>query len=637
MPRTIGVWRPFLILTWVVASLLPCRVKAQGGTVARISTPLTDRFPIVSVYVSLTDPDGGRIAGQPSSSFQVLEDGAPADAIVVEEVPVGTRQVVVINTSPPMRLRDSSGRSRFDYVRDALVDWWQIPAAAPFGTDDLTLVTSDGALVAHSPSAAELASDLDGADPTFETGSTDFGLLLQALDFLSDPAPRQGMPSFVVFVTPVIQPGGATSLSNVISRAAEAHAVIIPILVAPPDAAELPETAELRRLAEATGGQFQLFDPSSGLTSLGEQLLDERTQYQLTYTSSVNTTGSHLLQIQVTTGETQILSNSEGFEVDVRPPEAVFIEPPDEIVRQSGDPSQAPDELLPASQALRLLVTFPDGHPRPIASSQLIVDGHVAVQRAQAPFDLLEWDLSAYEETAPHQLQAVVEDSLGLQAVTVEIPVTVRVVSPPRGLAALRGALGPLGAALAILVAGIVLAVGMITIGRQRNARQSAGRPAGIQRKTPLKRAGLRRATEREPAEAFLQPIEPGGPFAETVPLTGVDVILGRDASLAAVVLDDPSVAAMHARLIRQVAGEYLIRDQGSIAGTWVNDELVPPQGRRLQHGDLIQLGRRAFRFQLAVPPPPAEVRVRPAEPARPAPPLASDASSRSRDREGEP
>jgi hypothetical protein len=36
-----------------------------------------------------------------------------------------------------------------------------------------------------------------------------------------------------------------------------------------------------------------------------------------------------------------------------------------------------------------------------------------------------------------------------------------------------------------------------------------------------------------------------------------------------------------------------------------------------------------AFRFQLAVPPPPAEVRIRPAVPARPVLPLTADAPSK--------
>ena len=70
----------------------------------------------------------------------------------------------------------------------------------------------------------------------------------------------------------------------------------------------------------------------------------------------------------------------------------------------------------------------------------------------------------------------------------------------------------------------------------------------------------------------------------------------------------------MHARLIRQAAGDYLLRDQGSVAGTWVNFELVPDEGRHLKHGDLIYVGRARFRFRLPTPPPPPDVRINPLE-----------------------
>jgi predicted component of type VI protein secretion system len=103
------------------------------------------------------------------------------------------------------------------------------------------------------------------------------------------------------------------------------------------------------------------------------------------------------------------------------------------------------------------------------------------------------------------------------------------------------------------------------------------------------------------------------------VPLVGLDIVLGRDPSLAAVVLDDASVDGMHARLIRQAGGNYLLRDQGSIAGTWVNYHLVPEAGTILEHGDLLQLGRVEFRFEVAGEIPQRELRVYPAsDPLRP-------------------
>jgi pSer/pThr/pTyr-binding forkhead associated (FHA) protein len=57
----------------------------------------------------------------------------------------------------------------------------------------------------------------------------------------------------------------------------------------------------------------------------------------------------------------------------------------------------------------------------------------------------------------------------------------------------------------------------------------------------------------------------------------------------------------MHARL-REENGEYILSDEKSIAGTWVNDELLTSP-RRLQHGDVLYLGRLSYRFMLRKPP----------------------------------
>jgi predicted component of type VI protein secretion system len=98
---------------------------------------------------------------------------------------------------------------------------------------------------------------------------------------------------------------------------------------------------------------------------------------------------------------------------------------------------------------------------------------------------------------------------------------------------------------------------------------------------------------------------------------------------LATVVFDDPSVEGIHAKLIRLADGGYLIRDQGSISGTWVNYGLVPPSGQRLANGDLVHLGRVAIRFRLSASAPPREIRIRPLnEPANSYPNL-SDALER--------
>jgi pSer/pThr/pTyr-binding forkhead associated (FHA) protein len=90
------------------------------------------------------------------------------------------------------------------------------------------------------------------------------------------------------------------------------------------------------------------------------------------------------------------------------------------------------------------------------------------------------------------------------------------------------------------------------------------------------------------------------GPYTttgESIPLIGTDIFIGSDPSLTAVPLEDPSVDRMHARLIRQVDGGYLLKDQGSIAGTWVNYEEIPKEGLLLSDGDRVHFGRAFFQF----------------------------------------
>jgi pSer/pThr/pTyr-binding forkhead associated (FHA) protein len=113
-------------------------------------------------------------------------------------------------------------------------------------------------------------------------------------------------------------------------------------------------------------------------------------------------------------------------------------------------------------------------------------------------------------------------------------------------------------------------------------------------------------AAHQEPRTALAL----GGDAADPIPLIGIDLTFGRDAALASVVLDDASISGLHARLIRQADGGYVLKDQGSTGGTYVNFSPVPEAGSRLQHGDRVHVGRLSFRFRLADPPPPRPIRV---------------------------
>lgn len=607
MSRRAQSWLAGAALTLLAAWITSTSAWAQVRAAVAISPPDTQEFPLVRVLVSVKDNTGRRIPGLSAISFSAIEDDFLHSEVQVEEVLVGTRQVFVINTGPALRVRDSHGRSRFDFARSALVDLWRQPQASLVGVDDLSLLTGDGLLVQHSQAAATLASALAFTEPSFEDTEVGLDLLLEGLDFSADAGEGASKPGNLVFITSLVPTAGELSLANAISRAREGGTSVYPVLLAAPESLEDPTVEDLRQLAEATGGEFVFFNPEAGLDFLAERVLESRVQYLLTYQSRVNQPGAHAVQVRVTGDGLEAISELRSFEVEVLPPEVAFIQPPLEILRQSADPQIEPRALPPTSLPLSLLITFPDRHPRELRSSALLVDGEIVAQNQRAPFDQFEWDLQGYTSNGQHVLSAEVQDSLGLQGVSIEIPVEVRVEAASGGLTALQPAVGPLAAIAAVVVAGSVLAIGLLALGRRSKSERPVLAPKP--RLNPLKRTRM----QKEPvgqAEAHLVPVVPRGP---SVPLLGVDVVLGRDPSLAAIVLDDPSVDGMHARLIRQAGGRYLLRDQGSVAGTWVNYHLVPQAGAVLEHGDLLQLGRVEFRFEVVGETPPRELRVYPA------------------------
>jgi hypothetical protein len=87
----------------------------------------------------------------------------------------------------------------------------------------------------------------------------------------------------------------------------------------------------------------------------------------------------------------------------------------------------------------------------------------------------------------------------------------------------------------------------------------------------------------------------PGAP----IPLAAREMTFGTDPVQSTNILDDPTVALLHARIRQDERGNFAIYDQGSIAGTWVNYEQVGRDGRKLEHGDTVHIGTMMFRFVL--------------------------------------
>lgn len=585
---------------------------AQAGGTVRVTTLISDDFPALSLYISALDEGGNHIAGLTPRDFVVQEDGNPLPVLSAESVRAGARQIFLVNTTPGLALKDELGFRLYDHVRDDLIAWWASEPASEYGIDDLTLLSRAGPLITHSTLAAQLASQLAALAPAFEESGAVGDLLVEALTYTSNPSRQVGISNQMIFITPPIDEPADRFLGDTIALANNSDTTIHTIQVSRQEDPEepIPIDENLRQLSEATGGTFTLYDPDTGLDALRDRVLGQRTLYELSIQSSANTGGPHTIRVGVESGAMQTGTSAVSYDLVVRPAELTFIQPPASILRQPSDPGKPIESLTPNSVTLEILVTFPDGHPRELVLSRLIVDGGTVEENVSPPFTRFAWDLSAYASNQTHTVRASALDTLGMESYTEELSVLVEVPPPPGGWEALSPAMQPLLIGLGILIAGVLGATGMIVLTRRRSATHTAApRPNARGGRIWSERASLRAAQDRLATEAWLKPDSPSKAGSKPIPLTGAEVTLGSDASLSTIPVDDPSVSRMHAQLLRRAGGEYVIRDQNSTAGTWVNYEPVSEGGRRLQHMDLIHIGRVALRFEMSSPPAPKTIR----------------------------
>jgi hypothetical protein len=548
------------------------------------------------------------------------------------ESPVPAQIVVVVNPGPALGVRDGQGITRYQRVQQALGTWVQsLPADAP---DDLSLVTIAGPLIAHTAPAAWLSS-LSAFQPDFRATTPNLQSLSLAVDAAAAPTAQVGMKRAILFVTPHMEdPGLDAALATIAQRAQEAHIRISVWLVDAQASFNHPSASLFQVLAAQTGGGYAAY---SGLESLPDPetyFAPLRRVYRLTYASALTAAGEHNLNVEVSLAGTRVASAPRPFSLDIRPPNPIFVGLPTDILR--GPPPEDPynDEiLLPQEQPLEIILDFPDGHPRPIIRTVLYVDDQPVAVNAAAPFNRFTWNLSSYVESGTHTLKVEATDNLGLTGATLNLPVTVEVRKPKKDLFSLLarfryeivwGVVGLAGLILAGILFGSLLRV------RPRRERRAARRqladpltqPVSIAAleppSQPKKKGSSRRAKEdakAADAPARLVRLTPDGEAdpVPPLPLTEPETTFGTDPVQSAVILDEPVISPRHAR-IQQTDSGYTIFDQGSVAGTWVNGAPVTREGHPLKHGDRVNFGIIAYRFELKNPPDTAEPTVTPAD-----------------------
>jgi hypothetical protein len=631
--------RKFLALLFSLSLLvsgapaLRAYAQDQNRAFAELYPADISSFPTVSAFLDVFDSNGIFASGLKPEAVSVIEDGQPLPVDSLNEIAVPLQLVIAVNQGEPLAVRDSTTNfSRFQRVSQVLAQWAQSrPADLP---DDFSLVSQAGPVINHA-SAADFVSGLNGFQPDFRAAIPNLQSLSIAIDTVSAQTTRLGMKRAILFITPHTDDSNiASALEPYIQRALENNIYVFVWFVDFQTTFSTTSAAAFNNLALQTGGSMFAYSGSERFPDPEAYFSGLRRVFTLSYTSRLKTAGEHTLSVNVNLASGAVASTGQKFNVDIQPPNAFPLTTSLQITRHAPEDDPFNTEiLLPKTQEIEIITEFPDGHVRPLTRTTLYVDGAIMDENTAEPFNLFTWDLSAYTSSGEHQVMVEVVDSLGLSKFSMAAPVVVTVVQPPNGISALLAKYRTPITFGAIILAGLVLFMILVS-GRLRipsiraaqEARRADADPltqsvqaVAESATTPLaatsaiktqKRAALSKKAaadtkSRKTAAASLIRINGDGQVLPVTPIALVEqeIIFGTDPAQCTQIMDDPSISLVHARLRQTEDGGFLLLDNGSIAGTWVNYEPIPREGYRLAHGDMVNFGQLMYHFILRVPP----------------------------------
>jgi hypothetical protein len=418
----------------------------------------------------------------------------------------------------------------------------------------------------------------------------------------------------ILYITPLPLDSDLDQLPILSARAADTGIPVYVWLIANETSTNSPAAEALRDLADATGGQFLLYDEKIEAPTPETYLSPLRYTYRLRYTSAINQSGFHRIKVQVERGVQMAETQDVSFQIELLPPEVTIIALPPQIQRVWVDAEEGGKVMKPDFITLQISVTFPDGYPRQLEYSRLLVDGEEIIRIDQQPFEWLGWPLDGYRMTAMHTVLIEVEDILGFRSTSSLREV--QILAEPRYTGFWGGLINFMlsGGWIALIFVFIFSALAVYASYRRRNPRPAlAGMeptinfsedPLTQQVIIPMESAaapsnGKNISRQLVP---YLFPLDEQGkntPGNDGANVDQPELIIGSDPQRADLVIDHPSVSPVHARLRRTPQGTIILADMDSETGTRVNYAPVSRKGTVLRNNDLIHIGEAAYSFKL--------------------------------------
>ena len=589
-------------------------VSGQAAATLTVSSPQTSAFPEIAVEFKLTDSTGHPIRGLDPSQLTIIENHNELPVTSISEVYRGIHFSLVINGDREMDLRDANGISRYQKITDALQSW--VAGRHFSGEDSWSLMTNEGLGVGDASDAVTWMTALDAYQPNLRQLEPSLTSLQEAIQMLQKANTAFGVDKALLYLTPPPTPDQIAGVNTLAEQARQAGIQVNVWMVGEAYYLTNDQGGSLIEMAATTGGQFFHYTGAETLPDLTGALSDLGYAAGLTYESGLRTTGSYPLVIRAALADLEITGESLPFYVAIEPPNPILLAPPATISREAvtGKGSDIAS-FSPSQVGLQILVEYPDGHPRELTASRLLVDGSVMDVNASAPFDVFSWDISELTEPGEHTIQVEVEDSLGLSASTLLTPVQIQITE--------TGNNGHLSLQqIGLVVSGLIAGAGLVLLGvwlfrkfwrvnqpRWQSRRQAASSGKGKSASEEMGGEEQRYAILL-PLDSFNEPGEEDG-----LVVNKPRVLIGSDPQQADLVLSSPGVDPVQAELTLGEDGFWLRHLGSPNWSTWLNYQPIGKDRVQVKSGDLLHFGESGFRFTMEVDEPDKKISISRYEP----------------------
>lgn len=579
-----------IVVLFLVTLISPHLISAQSTVTISAAQVDLREFPLIRTTLTVRDNSGLPIQDLRPDQVQVIENNEVIPLKDLQAFDAGVHFILAINADIALDKRDSSNTSIYEYLLQKFIDFPQTNLENSNDTYSLTLNDSRqyrqlsdpnswrSALLAYQPDMRKAAGKIDS--------------LKEAIDIATYAEGDQDQ--VLLYITPEPRMEDLQTIETLRERASQTNLVINVWMVGNDYVLTTARGQALLALVESTGGSLVIYDAKGDLPEPSSYIQNFGTRYSVSYESQVRESGTHKQQFSINIDGQEFQSAEASFRINVSPPAPVFLTPPSELTYQILTDEQGNVIKDADTQVeLEILIEFPDGYPRDLKYVQLLNNGTVIQENTQSPFNIFTFDYGALSESCVCNLQVKLEDVLGFESNSTILPLKVNVVhaevEEEKPLFQKEWFIFA-GLGLVVIVTGVFVLWILPKI-LQKKSKPSNKLPQRVVSKFEDQPNLLAKLVRLDQHNRRLQ--------EDAISISAQNNTLGTDPALCNIVISDPSIDPLHARIYITNRNEIMIADLSSTAGTWVNFAPISQNAVKLENGDMIHVGKAAFRIKI--------------------------------------